>query len=164
MENFNWTTFTKRIAVKARLSDIYDAWTKPSDIEKWFLSNANYYDENTNPIERESNIKKDHSYEWSWYLYDIVEKGIITEANGKDFLQFTFAGACIVDIKLIQQMEYVVVELTQKNIPDDDESKQNIRLGCDSGWSFFLVNLKSVYEGGLDLRNKNADLKVMLNN
>ncbi|MCH8011511.1 MAG: SRPBCC domain-containing protein [Candidatus Marinimicrobia bacterium] len=164
MKNFNWTTFTRKIAVKAKLSDIYDAWTIPSEIEKWFLSNANYYDENTNPIERESNIEKDHSYEWSWYLYDIVEKGKITEANGKDFLQFTFAGECIVDIKLIQQKEYVVVELTQKNIPEDDESKRNIRLGCDSGWSFFLVNLKSVYEGGLDLRNKNADLKGMINN
>lgn len=163
MKNFNWTTFTKRIAVKANLSVIYDAWTKPSEIEKWFLSNANYYDENTNPIKRESNIKKNNTYEWSWYLYDIVEKGKITEANGMDFLQFTFAGECLVDIKLSKQNEYVVVELTQKNIPTDDESKQDIRLGCDSGWSFFLVNLKSIYEGGLDLRNKNADLKRMIN-
>ena len=163
MKNFNWTTFTKRIAVKAKLSEIYDAWTKPSEIEKWFLSNANYYDENTNPIKRESNIKKNNNYEWSWYLYDIVEKGEITEANGMDFLQFTFAGECLVDIKLSQQNEYVVVELTQKNIPTDDKSKRDIRLGCDSGWSFFLVNLKSVYEGGLDLRNKNADLKRMIN-
>ena len=164
MKNFNWTTFTRKIAVKAKLSDIYDARTKPSEIEKWFLSNANYYDENTKLIERESNIKKNHSYEWSWHLYDIVEKGEITEVNGKDFLQFTFAGECLVDIKLSQQNEYVLVELTQKNIPIDDESKRGIRLGCDSGWSFFLVNLKSVYEGGLDLRNKNTDLKGMINN
>ena len=70
MKNFNWTTFTRSIAVKAKLSDIYDAWAKPSEIEKWFLSNANYYDENTNPVERESNVKKNHTYEWSWYLYD----------------------------------------------------------------------------------------------
>ncbi|MCH6573682.1 MAG: hypothetical protein IH795_00535 [Bacteroidetes bacterium] len=62
MKNFNWTTFTKKIAVKANLSVIYDAWTKPSEIEKWFLSNANYYDENTNPIKRESNIKKNNTY------------------------------------------------------------------------------------------------------
>ena len=164
MKNFNWTTFTKKIAVKAKLSDIYDAWTKPSEIEKWFLSNANYYDENANLIERESNIKKNQTYEWSWYLYDVVEKGKIIEANGKDFLQFTFAGECLVDVKLLQYNEHVIVELTQKNIPTDDESKQSIRLGCDSGWSFFLMNLKSVYEGGLDLRNKNADLKGMINN
>jgi len=163
MKNFNWTTFTRRIAVKAELSDIYDAWTKPSEIEKWFLSVANYYDENNKPIERECNIKKRHTYEWSWYLYDIVEKGEITEANGEDFLQFTFAGECIVDVKLSQQNEHIIVELTQNNIPTDDESKQGIRLGCDSGWSFFLVNLKSIYEGGLDLRSKSQDLKGMIN-
>ena len=53
---------------------------------------------------------------------------------------------------------------TQKDIPTDDESKQGIRLGCHSGWSFYLVNLKSVYEGGLDLRNKDDALGVMVNN
>ena len=57
----------------------------------------------------------------------------------------------------------LLVNLTQKNIPTDDFSKINIRLGCDSGWSFFLVNLKSVYEGGLDLREKNERQKGMVN-
>jgi hypothetical protein len=58
----------------------------------------------------------------------------------------------------------VIVELTQKDIPTDDASKQNIRLGCHTGWSFFLVNLKSVYEGGLDLRNKDSNFKGMITN
>jgi hypothetical protein len=88
----------------------------------------------------------------------------LSKQNGKDFVQFTFAGECLVDIKLTTQCDNVIVELTQKNIPMDDNSKQGIRLGCDSGWSFFLVNLKSVYEGGIDLRNKDLDLKGMLNN
>lgn len=30
--------------------------------------------------------------------------------------------------------------------------------------SFFLLNLKSVYEGGIDLRNKDSNFKGMLNN
>lgn len=62
------------------------------------------------------------------------------------------------------QEDHVIVQLTQKNIATDDPSKKGIRLGCESGWSFFLVNLKSVYEGGIDLRNKNTELKGMLNN
>ena len=57
-----------------------------------------------------------------------------------------------------------MVTLSQSNIPLDNKSKQNIRLGCESGWSFFMLNLKSVYEGGLDLRNKNDKLPGMLNN
>jgi hypothetical protein len=30
---------------------------------------------------------------------------------------------------------------------------------CQLGWTFYLANLKSVIEGGVDLRNKNVDLK-----
>jgi Activator of Hsp90 ATPase homolog 1-like protein len=164
MNNFIWTTFTRKIAIRAKLSDIYNAWTIPSEIEKWFLSKATFADTNETPVGVNSPIQEGFSYQWNWYLYDITERGKITGANGKDFLQFTFAGDCLVDIHLSIQGDDVIVDLTQKNIPTDDHSKQNIRLGCHAGWSFFLVNLKSVYEGGLDLRNKDASLKGMLNN
>ncbi len=164
MTNFDWTTFTRRIAIKAKLSDIYNAWTKASEIEKWFLSKAVYFDTKQTQIDKDKSIEKGFPYEWNWYLYDTTERGTIMDANGKDFIQFTFAGDCLVDVKLTIQHDYVIVELTQKNIPTDDHSKQGIRLGCDSGWSFFLVNLKSVYEGGLDLRNKDISIKGMLNN
>jgi uncharacterized protein YndB with AHSA1/START domain len=164
MINFDWTTFTRKIAIKAQLSDIYNAWTKSSEIEKWFLSKATFIDKNHKPIGKDTPIESGFSYEWNWFLYNTTEKGEIIQTNGKDFVQFTFAGECLVDIKLTTQGDNVIVELTQKNIPTDDNSKQGIRLGCDSGWSFFLVNLKSVYEGGIDLRNKDLDLKGMLNN
>lgn len=164
MENFDWTKFTRKIAVKATLSEIYNAWTKASEIEKWFLSNARFYDLNGNLIKKDVPAEQGNSYEWEWFLYDGIEKGKITEANGKDFLQFTFAGNCLVDIKLTQENDYVFVELTHKDIPTDENSKRNIRLGCHTGWSFYLVNLKSVYEGGLDLRNKDENLYPMVNN
>lgn len=164
MTNFDWTTFTRRIAIKASLSSIYDAWTKKHEIESWFLSRAVYADSSGKTIGHEKSIESGYSYQWNWFLYDVTEEGRITEANGKDFLQFTFAGECLVDVKLTTQDDYVIVELTQKNIPTDDVSKQRIRLGCDTGWSFFLVNLKSIYEGGIDLRNKDTNLRGMFNN
>lgn len=49
MKNFDWTTFTKKIAIKSTLSDIYDAWTQPSEIEKWFLSNAVFTNARNDP-------------------------------------------------------------------------------------------------------------------
>ena len=164
MTNFDWTTFTRKIAVKASMEVIYNAWTTAGEIEKWFLSKAVFSDEFRHALPNDQQIKTGCSYEWNWYLYDETECGKITAANGKDFIQFTFAGECLVDVKLYMLNEYVIVELTQKNIPTDEKSKQGIRIGCDTGWSFFLTNLKSVYEGGLDLRNKDANLKGMLNN
>lgn len=163
MKNFDWTSFTLRILVKASLSDIYNSWTKSAEIERWFLKDATFTDTEGNKISKDEQVKKDYSYKWIWHLYDDIATGKITEANGLDFIQFTFEGECLVDVKLSVQKNYVLVELTQKNIPTDDNSMQHIRLGCHNGWSFYLVNLKSIYEGGIDLRGKDPDFKPMLN-
>lgn len=154
----------KKIAVKAPPATIYAAWTKAEELEKWFLAEVKFLDQNNNLISKQAPAATGYSYEWKWYIYEDIMPGKITDANGKDFFQFTFEGECVVDVKLTMKGDYTVVELTQQNIPTDDNSKQFIRLGCASGWSFYLVNLKSVYEGGLDLRNKDEQLQLMINN
>src|SRR5688572_29670318 len=109
MKDFDWTTFTRRNAIKAPMKEIYDAWTKASEIERWFLKNANYYDLNKQLLDKNLPAQKGFSYEWSWYLYEETEYGKITEANGKDYFQFSFAGDCLVDIKLSEQNDHVIV-------------------------------------------------------
>lgn len=164
MENFDWTSFTLRIAIKAELQDLYQAWASKSGIEKWFLSEADYLDSTKEKVAKDQSAQVNDTYFWRWFLYEETESGSITAANGLDTFAFTFAGECVVTIKLTEEHGYTVVTLTQNNIPTDDSSKRNIRLGCHNGWSFYLVNLKSVYEGGLDLRNKDNRFKPMLNN
>jgi hypothetical protein len=164
MENFDWTKFSRKIAIKAPMKTIYDAWTISSELEKWFLNTATYFDKEGNVVDNLSNVLAEANYEWTWYLYDDIGKGRVIEANGKDNFQFTFAGECSVDIHLSEVDGYTIVDLTQKNIPTDNESKRGIRLGCHTGWSFFLLNLKSYYEFGNDLRNKNSEFIGMMNN
>ena len=159
----DWTSFTEKIAVKSTLKEIYDAWTKSSEIEKWFLESCTYKDKKNNTLDGQENVMSDYTYEWTWYLFDVLEKGQVTQANGKDFFQFTFAGDCVVDIQLTEIGEYVLVTLKQHNIPTDEKSKFNIRIGCLQGWTFYLLNLKSFYETGYDLRNKNPELKGVNN-
>jgi len=164
MENFDWTSYTKRIAVKSDLPAIYDAWTKASELEKWFLSKVNFYGLDRTPYDRNTSVVRDVAYEWYWYLYDEPMEGVIKSANGKDFIQFTFEGDCLVDVNLEDKNGYTIVTLKHHNIPTDNKSRQFIRLGCSNGWTFYLSNLKSVYEGGVDLRNKEEELGVMINN
>lgn len=164
MENFNWTSFTKKIAIKAKISDIYNAWTIADELEKWFLEKVSFFNDNQKEISKDKNVSEGNKYEWFWHLYTDPMLGKITSANGKDQLQFTFEGTCLVDIKLSEENGYTIVELHHHNIPTDDYSKQYIRLGCSNGWHFYLTNLKSVYEGGLDLRNKDNNLNPMINN
>lgn len=164
MKNFDWTSFTKKIAIKAPLADIYGAWTKAAELEKWFLKQVIFTDATGIVIDQKHPVSAGCNYDWLWYLYQDKMTGQIKKANGKDFLQFNFEGECLVDVNLTEEADYTIVELRQHDIPTDDYSKQYIRLGCASGWAFYLVNLKSVYEGGLDLRNKEAKLQPMINN
>lgn len=164
MENFDWSSYTKIIAVKATLSDIYSAWTKASELERWFLKKVVFYDSEKRILNHTSNVSKGLYYEWHWYIYEEPMLGKVIDTNGTDFIRFTFEGECLVDINLNQMDEYVVIKLRHYNIPEDNHSKQYVRLGCTNGWTFYLTNLKSVYEGGIDLRNKEDKLGVMINN
>tara|TARA_R110002049_G_scaffold13550_2_gene58997 strand:- start:41 stop:535 length:495 start_codon:yes stop_codon:yes gene_type:complete len=163
MENFDWTQFTQKIPVKASMEQLYKAWTIPKEIERWFLSDAGFSSEEGNTINKNEAIKSGYSYTWQWFLWDGTEEGIIKNVNGRDHIQFTFAGDCIVDVNLEPYHDGIIVSLKQSNISLDEKSKRDVRLGCHNGWAFYMVNLKSVYEGGLDLRNKDTKLKAMLN-
>ncbi len=164
MKNFDWSQFTKRIYVKSDLNKVYNAWTKSADLEKWFLSKAVFYTPDKTKVDSSKNVSEGCKYQWNWFAQNAFEEGKITEANGIDFLEFTFAGDCKVQIKLREVDDQILVELSQKEIPIDESSKENIRLGCAFGWTFYLLNLKSILEGGIDLRNKDTELVGVVNN
>ncbi|MCX6145380.1 MAG: hypothetical protein NTZ35_19410 [Ignavibacteriales bacterium] len=88
---------------------------------------------------------------------------MIEEANGRDSLRFTFAGSCLVSVNMTVDGGLTIVELRQENIPLDEASRVNYHLGCMTGWTFYLANLKSILEGGIDLRNKNEKLHKLVN-
>jgi len=164
MKNFNWTRFSKRIFINADLATVYNAWTKSEELEKWFLSKASFSTPSGVGIPSTQNISSNCNYDWTWYAQNHSEQGRVLEANGKDLVSFTFAGNCKVRVQISEVNNQTQVVLTQEEIPEDDSSKENIRLGCAFGWSFYLLNLKSVLEGGLDLRNKDTALVGVVNN
>ena len=69
MKDFDWTSFTKRIAVKASLTDIYAAWTCSAEIEKWFLEKAAFYTPDGDLLSADVAVSKDCSYKWYWFLF-----------------------------------------------------------------------------------------------
>ncbi len=153
MSTIDWQTFTKTAVINSSLDQLYKAWTIPSELEKWFLKKADYFRDGQ-PIDKNSGIQTGDTYTWYWYLYDGQEDNHVVSVNGTDEIIFNFAGNCLVKVKLEERDEMVIVKITQSNIPTDDTSKKDIRLGCAGGWAFYLVNLKSYYEHGIDLRVK----------
>lgn len=164
MENYDWSKFMKRIDINASIQEIYDCWTTQEGMEKWFLR-LGEFSNSESALNDMTPVQKDDSYKWMWHGYsdEVVEYGKILEANGYDLFQFTFAEQCVVTVKIYSENDETIVELIQENIPTDENSKVQFHLGCSTGWVFYLANLKSILEGGIDLRNKKVTLSKMIN-
>ena len=157
MKSNLWEKFVKRIPVKADIKEIYNSWATQEGLEKWFLRKAEFIAAENKLRDSDSLVEKGDTYKWLWHGYpdSVFEQRKILQANGKDFLQFSFSGECIVSVNIKTEQGENIVELTQENIPMDEDPTTNLYVGCGEGWTFYLANLKSILEGGIDLRNKN---------
>ncbi len=159
MKPFDFTEFTKKIYIKAPLETLYWCWGTKTGIETWFLQKAVYTDVQGKNREPESLIQKGDSYVWEWHNWNGKEKGTILEANGADFLKFSFANdICKVSVALEDKKDAVLLTLKQYDMPTDEETKMNIYNGCSCGWTFWLANLKAYLEHGIVLNEKEFDL------
>ena len=156
MEKHDWSKFVLKINIDADVEDIYDAWSIPVLMEKWFLRRAVFYQDGKELISAES-VREGDTYEWYWHGHsdEAVEKGQVLETNHTNKIQYTFVGGAEITVEIGVVGGESVVMLTQEGIPTDEHGMVNYNVGCQVGWTFYLTNLKSYLEGGIDLRNKN---------
>lgn len=162
--SYNWKQFTKRIPIKAPAKAIYAAWSTQQGLESWFLRVAQFTKADGTPRAKSSHIEAGDTYKWRWFGYDdtATEEKEILLANGWDKLQFSFSGGCIVTVAIKQEDGETICELVQDMPMEDINEQQHFFIECGNGWGFYMTNLKSVLEGGLDLRNKNVKLKQVI--
>ncbi|RNC87450.1 MAG: SRPBCC domain-containing protein [Allomuricauda sp.] len=159
MKKLTFDKFTKKIYIKASLEKLYSCWCSKVGIESWFLQNAVFKNAHGKDREPGESIQVGDRYEWKWHNWDGKEEGTILQANGKDFLEFTFANdICKVSITLEEQENAVLLTLIQYDMPTDEKTKMNIYNGCSCGWTFWLTNLKSYLEHGIVLNERDVDL------
>ncbi|MEN9569674.1 MAG: hypothetical protein RL172_905 [Bacteroidota bacterium] len=162
---YTWSHFVTRIAVNAPAEKLYRLWATRAGIEYWFLRMGEFTSPDGSLRAAGELVQKNDVYRWRWHGWsdEVTEEGAILQCNGSNQLQFSFgkAGNCTVSIK--EELGYTMVELIQENIPDDELGKHYWHLGCKTGWTFYLANLKSLCEGGIDLRNKDERLQNVVN-
>jgi uncharacterized protein YndB with AHSA1/START domain len=160
MLDSKWSTFKVTGDYNTDLRTLYEAWATPAGLEKWFLRKAEFYAIAGRLREPEEFILKEDVYEWYWHGWDdsTVEKGEILEANGTDLIKFTFAKDNIVTVNFSSRNGVSIVELTQENIALEEDPSKNLFIQCQVGWAFYMANLKSILEGGVDLRNKKLEV------
>lgn len=161
----DWSRFVVRINVNAPTQKLYQAWATRSGMEYWFLRMSEYKKPDGSIRGKDEFVEKGDTYRWLWHGWpdETEEKGEILACNGKDQFKFSFGKAGICSVSIYEDQGETIVELVQDNIPTDDKGMQFYHLGCKTGWTFYMANMKSLYEGGIDLRNKNEKLQEVLN-
>jgi uncharacterized protein YndB with AHSA1/START domain len=145
-KKFDWTQFTQRVAVAAPVEKVFKMWTDPEHLRNWFLADAK--------IE----LRKGGKYEWKW-LAGVKEKGKVLDVKKPSRISFTFAGS-VCDVFVKKDKRGSLVILHQHDIPKTEKGKSDVHLNCSCGWTFYLTNLKTYLEYGIDLReNKPKFLK-----
>jgi len=165
MQEIDWSKFTTRININADFKKIFSSWTTSSGLTSWFLRYAEFKTPANSIRPENESVQVGDTYTWRWYGYpdEVDEKGEVLEMNGRDFFAFSFGKAGICTVRITEVEGENLVELHQSEIPTDENGMKNYHLGCKTGWTFYLANLKSILEGGIDLRNKNEKLADMLN-
>jgi len=165
MAEYNWSQFTTRIPVNADVVTLYNAWATRRGIEHWFLRMSEYRAPDGQLRKEDEQVMSGDSYAWRWHGWpdEVEEHGTILDCNGRDYFQFTFGDAGICTVTLKVESGITIVELVQSEIPTDEKGKHYWHLGCKTGWTFYMANLKSILEGGIDLRNKDVSLKNVVN-
>jgi len=165
MADIDWTTFTTRISISCDPAALYNAWATRKGIEHWFLRMSEYRTPEGRLRNDDEQVQAGDTYHWRWHGWpdETEEKGTILECNGKDYFKFTFGQAGICAVSIREEEGAPMVELVQTEIPDDELGRQYWHVGCKTGWTFYLANLKSLMEGGIDLRNKNEALRNVIN-
>lgn len=163
--SYDWSRFTVRINVNAPVEKLYHAWATRDGMEYWFLRFSEYLKPDGSIRKGDEQVSKGDTYTWRWHGWpdETVEHGTILECNGKDQFRFSFGQAGNCAVRIYKDQGETIVELVQDEIPADEYGRHHWHVGCKTGWTFYLANMKSLYEGGKDLRNKNVKLQEVLN-
>ena len=128
------------LRLESDVMTVFQALTDPRQLERWFPNRA---------ILR---AKRGSRFYFRWNDIKGLWRGTITELIPGNRLEFTWQrpgseDATLVNIRLIPQGFETLVELTHSGFTSSDEMEKTIK-----DWVFYLENLKSVLEVGVDQR------------
>lgn len=167
LDQYKWTDFRQIEYIKAPKGAVFEKWITSKNIVEWFVAEATYKYNGTMFRKPDEKVKPGDKYTWTFFQ-GIEMEGTILDIIDNEYLSFTFGKKepgseedVIVEIFFsCDPPERTILELHQKNIADSEFGYVNYNLSCMIGWCYFLTNLRSVFESGYDLREKEKELAL----
>lgn len=160
-EKLDWARFSRAIYITTTPATAYSMWATAAGLTRWWLARARYLPATGEARDKKAPAQPGDTFEWGWYEGAELT-GTVLEANGKDRFSFTFGGKVTVLVTLTVVGDRVRVELEQAGMAATPAG-QKFFISCTTAWGAYLTNMKSVLEGGLDLREKKPDRDNLVN-
>ena len=140
---FDWTSFYLKIAINASPEKVFRAWTDAKELSSWFT------------VKTEFEAKKNGRIHFEWLGGDKMDAKVISITKNRQVI-IPFGGKGEkVKVVVKKDGKGAVCELYQYDMKTSEKDKTAMHMGCKQGWTFFLTNLKSYLEHGIDLRSHN---------
>ena len=162
-EQFNWELFTRRIVIHKNIEDVFSLIATSEGLKKWFLHEAVFYTMvNETKVVNFTFPTENELYYWKWKGKDFELNGHVIKCETNTCFSFTFGSAGTVKIELEIIEESTLLLLTQQVNHGEIYDKMR-QANSFAYWTFFLLNLKSVAEHGIDLREDKFQFPNLLN-
>jgi len=140
-KKYDWSQFKLKVAISKSVATVFKAWTDDSVVSEWFTEKAVIEPRKNGRIYSE------------WLAGDKMEAKV-TSISRNSYFTFPFGNKGErVTVRFLKDGRRCICELRQYNMRTTPKSKWEMHRGCIQGWTFFLANLKSYLENGIDLRS-----------
>jgi uncharacterized protein YndB with AHSA1/START domain len=147
-----WDKFRLEIFIGRPVEETFCAWSSASGIKKWFRKDVRVQ-RNGAEVSDPVTFRPGDEILWADYPGQDLASSRILEVRENALIKQTFDSKTIVLTNEFQTADAgTQLVLTQENMPTDSEAMAAWHLSCYAGWTYFLTNLKSVLEHGVDLR------------
>ena len=130
--------------IKAPISEVFDAISDSQTLARWFLKSA------------EIEHKKGGKYSFAWLGVDFKQDGNVLDFKEDKKLVIDWASAgedSVVTFTTKKEGADTLLTLVHSGFRDNERRYMSL-----AGWTYYLMNLKSVLENGKDLRHKKDNI------
>ncbi|MCZ6641057.1 MAG: SRPBCC domain-containing protein [Gammaproteobacteria bacterium] len=147
----DWTLFDVHLYMDATPADVLRYWQTVDGLTQFFIAEMTACHDNHDEV-GDSALVPGSRYRWHG-IHDYHGEGQFLRITDES-VEFTF-GPYRVEVSVMPLGAGTRLHLRQSGIGGENNERVQGTLNCRSCWIYFLVNLKSLVETRIDLRDKN---------
>ena len=160
--NFNSERFHHSILLNKAAGEVFALFGLAGGLEKWFQCETIFTATDKAARKPGEMIQKDDSFYWKWLAKDFSIEGKVINVTPGISAEFTFGS--LFNIKMSAAAQNGRTLFTIEQWYTNGAIKNDFAyINCCTCWIFFLTNLKSVLEHGIDLRETTSTDEALVN-